>query len=170
MLMRRIVKKGWVKVVNARPHTVRYLITPAGMAAKARMTRAYLSSTLRFYSETRERIGESLEALSMEWSVPEAEAAARNGEKEIVFYGAGEVAEIAYVSLQASDLKLIGVVDDHRTQPFFGFPVQRLDRLCSMQLDGEPFGRLVVMSFTERHKIRANLAARSVPSDRVVWL
>ena len=97
LLMRRIVKKGWVKVVNARPHTVRYLITPAGMAAKARMTRAYLSSTLRFYSETRERIGESLEALSMEWSVPEAEAAARNGEKEIVFYGAGEVAEIAYV-------------------------------------------------------------------------
>ena len=40
LLIRRIVKKGWVKVINVRPNRVRYLITPTGIAEKARITRS----------------------------------------------------------------------------------------------------------------------------------
>ncbi len=31
LLIRRLVKKGWVKVINVRPNRVRYLITPTGI-------------------------------------------------------------------------------------------------------------------------------------------
>src|SRR5438067_1637773 len=58
LLVRRIVAKGWIKVVHIRPNRVRYLLTPAGLAAKARLTRESLASSVTFYAEARERIRE----------------------------------------------------------------------------------------------------------------
>jgi len=65
LLLRRIVAKGWIKVVHIRPNRVRYLLTPAGIAAKARLTREYLASTLSFYADARERIRERFAELSV---------------------------------------------------------------------------------------------------------
>src|SRR4029078_13053176 len=96
---------------------VRYLLTPAGIAAKARLTREYLESSLTFYAEARERIRERFAELS-------AELGAAGPTKRIVFLGAGEVAEIGYVSLQETDLELVGVIDSTRTKHVFGPPVQ----------------------------------------------
>ena len=170
LLIRRLVKKGWVKVINVKPNRVRYLITPAGIAEKARMTRSYLDTTLRLYTETRERIRRGLDELSASWPPEDQEAVGDGGEKRIVFYGAGDVAEISYICLQGSDLKLVGVVDDSRTSPFFGIAVCAPDRLRSGDLDGQPFSRLVVMSFQQAEGIRAKLQALQFPPERVFWI
>jgi DNA-binding MarR family transcriptional regulator len=166
LLIRRIVKKGWVKVVNVNPRRVRYLITPAGIAAKARITRAYLDNTVHLYTETRERIGASLQALSQEWVMD----AGQDPLKRIVFYGAGEVAEIAYISLQRTDLRLIGVVDDNARGGFFGVRVHPSSALGPADLDGQPFGRLVVTSFRRSAPIRARLSVLGIPPERIYWL
>ncbi|HYT76756.1 MAG TPA: hypothetical protein VEL79_18520 [Vicinamibacterales bacterium] len=92
LLVRRIVAKGWIKVVHIRPSRVRYLLTPAGLAAKARLTREYLESSVTFYAEARERIRERSAELS-------AELGGDNESKRIVFLGAGQVAEIGHVRL-----------------------------------------------------------------------
>jgi DNA-binding MarR family transcriptional regulator len=162
LLVRRIVAKGWVKVAHIRPNRVRYLLTPAGIAAKARLTREYLESTLLFYAEARERIRERFGELSLE-----LDTASRT--KRIVFLGAGEIAEIGYVSLQETDLKLVGVIDATRVKPFFGLPVQQPDRVTTSSLGGQPFDRLVVMSF-EKRKTRAALDKLGLPPGRVFWI
>jgi DNA-binding MarR family transcriptional regulator len=159
LLVRRIVAKGWVKVAHIRPNRVRYLLTPAGIAAKARLTREYLESSLLFYAEARERIRERFGELSLE-----LDTASRT--KRIVFLGAGEIAEIGYVSLQETDLKLVGVIDATRVKPFFGLPVQQPD---PSSLGGQPFDRLVVMSF-EKRKTRAALDKLGLPPERVFWI
>ena len=162
LLLRRIIAKGWIKVVHIRPNRVRYLLTPAGIAAKARLTREYLASTLSFYAEARERIRERFAELSDELE--------REGEtKRIVFLGGGEIAEIGYVSLQETDLQLVGVIDSTRTKPFFGLPVQPPDRVTPFRIDGQPFDRLVVMSF-ETRKARATLEKLELGADRVFWI
>src|ERR1051325_6352873 len=61
-LIRRLVNKGYVKVVNVRPNRVKYLITPAGIAEKTRATRSYLARTLNLYTETRQHIHAGLVA------------------------------------------------------------------------------------------------------------
>ena len=170
LLIRRIVKKGWVKVINVKPNRVRYLITPTGIAAKARITRSYLDSTLRLYTETRERIRERLDTLSEEWPPADAPAAGANGEKRIVFYGAGDVAEIGYICLQGTDLHLVGVVDDRRTEPFFGISVNSPDCVRVSGLNGKQFDRLVVMSFRQADRIRARLESVAFPADKVFWI
>jgi len=162
LLLRRIVAKGWIKVVHIRPNRVRYLLTPAGIAAKARLTREYLASTLSFYADARERIRERFAELSVELD-GEGET------KRIVFLGAGEIAEIGYVSLQETDLQLVGVIDSTRTKPFFGLPVQPLDRVTPSCIDGQSFDRLVVMSF-ETRKARATLEKLELGAERVFWI
>lgn len=162
LLVRRIIAKGWVKVVHIRPNRVQYLLTPAGIAAKARLTREYLQGTVQFYAEARERIRERFAELS-------GELDAAGGTKRIVFLGAGEIAEIGYVSLQETDLQLVGVIDDARIKPFFGLPVHPPERLGASALGGQPFDRLVVMSF-ETRKTRAALDRIELTRERVFWI
>lgn len=159
LLLRRIVAKGWVKVVRVRPNRVCYLLTPAGVLEKARLTREYLEGTLQFYTDARERVRDRFRELSTELDglgLP----------KRIVFYGAGEIAEIGYVSLQETDLELVAVVDPARTKPFFGLPVHSPDCLGPTALDGRPFDRLVVMSFGTE-SILARLEQLGIDDDRV---
>lgn len=165
LLIRRLVKRGWIEVVKINPNRVQYLLTPAGMVAKARVTRNYLQRTTRLYTETRERIRERLEALSVEWPIAEGD-----GRKTIVFYGAGEVAEIGYVSLQATDLHLAGVVDDVDKKRFFGMPVHDPACLTPDGLNGTPVGRIVVMSFEKAEQIQTRLEARGFPREHVFLL
>ena len=167
LLIRRIVKKGWVKAVNVTPKRARYLITPTGIAEKARITGAYFDNTIRLYTETRERIRESLAALSSEWP---SEHLAEDGSKRIVFYGAGEVAEIAFIGLQRTDLRLVGVVDDGPRDEFFGLPVHSSAMLRANEVAGQRFGRLVVMSLRRADQIGERLEGLGVPRERVSWL
>ena len=162
LLLRRIVAKGWVKAVHVRPNRVCYLLTPAGIAAKARLTREYLEGTVKFYTEVRERVRERFAELS-------AELESRASTKRIVFCGAGEIAEIGYVSLQETDLQLVAVVDPGRTKPFFGVPVHPPERLCPDALAGSGFDRLVVMSF-DTAGVGEMLAERGVADTSVFWL
>jgi DNA-binding MarR family transcriptional regulator len=107
LLIRRLVGKGYVKMAVGTRH-VRYLMTPAGWEALGRATRLSLENTIHLYTQTREQIRSSLATVSEQCAVHPS------GEKRVVFYGAGDVAEIAYISLQHTDLTLVGVVDDRR--------------------------------------------------------
>jgi DNA-binding MarR family transcriptional regulator len=163
LLLRRLAHKGLIRVVHVRPNRLRYLLTPTGLAEKARMTRLYLEQSIRFYAEARERLTASFSKLSTEW--PE-----RDQRKAIVFYGAGEVAEIGYICLQQSDLILIGVVDDERRRPFFGIPVAPSDQLRPMELNGVPFGSVVVMSLKDTEATRERLERAGFSSNRIYCL
>ena len=165
LLVRRMMRQGWVRLVRVPPNRYRYFLTPAGLAQKARMSRAYFAHSVQFYSETRDRIRQTFETVSANW-----EDLAGPGLKHVVFFGGGEIAEIGYVCLQDSDLRLSGVVDDGRTRPFFGVPIHRLDALQGTELAGETFGVLIVMSFGDTAATEAALDARQVPASRVVWL
>lgn len=164
LLLRRLARRGLIEIVKIKPNRVRYVITPAGMKEKARMTRAYLDYSIRFYAEARARLQHSFGALSTEWPAVEGT------EKTIVFYGAGEVAEIGYVSLQETDLKLVGVVDDERVRPFFGLPVHPSTALGPHRLGEHEYGRIVVMSLWNTEATRVKLEQLGCEPERIYTL
>lgn len=161
LLLRRLARRGLIEIVKIRPNRVRYVITPAGVTEKARMTRAYLDYSIRFYAEARQRLQDSFATLSAEWP------AAGGDDKAIVFYGAGEIAEIGYICLQDSDLHLVGVADDERRRPFFGLPVRSTSQLGPDLLGDIPYDRVVVMSLRNAEATRATLEARGCAPDRI---
>jgi hypothetical protein len=166
LLIRKLAREGFVRVINTKPNRVRYLVTPAGLAEKARISRRALQTHVRFYAEARNRIRERFARLSAEW--PNANS---NGEKRIVFIGAGEVAEIGYVCLQGTDLELVGVVhDDTAAKAFFGLPVVSYARLEADRIGGVPYDCVVVMAFDGVERIRKRLARRAIPDARVFYI
>lgn len=167
LLLRRLIRKGFVKVFATRPNRLLYSITPEGFAEKARLSKAYMDNTLRLYTETRERIRRALDELADQLDrEPDEQGAA----KRIIFYGAGEVAEIAFVSMQATDLELVGVVDDVVRGRFFGRPVQAPQALTGEGLAGEPFRRVAIMSVRKSDQIAARIRACGIPNARIFRL
>lgn len=163
LLLRRVVRKGWVKATNIQRNRVRYLITPAGIAEKARISREYLASSVKLYSEARDRIHHTLSVMSRDWPVSATD-------KPVVFFGGGEVAEIGFVCLHETDLRLVGVVDEVRTTPFFGVPVHPVDRLSPFLIGDIPYDRIIVMSFADHIKIRQRLDDRGIPAELIGWI
>ncbi|MGH8637178.1 MAG: hypothetical protein ACREUZ_08600, partial [Burkholderiales bacterium] len=123
LLMQRLARKGWIRIVRGTRNRVLYFITPAGLAEKARMSREYFQRSVEFYAETRDRIRQSIEQLAAKTAAGER--------RRLAFFGAGEVAEVGYVVLAETGLDLVAVVDDDRARPFFGVPVHPTARLSA---------------------------------------
>ena len=164
LLIRRLAGKGYIKVSGMGTRHVRYLMTPEGWEALGRATRLSLENTVHLYTETREQIRASLTSASETCPVDPS------GEKRVVFYGTGDVAEIAYISLQRTDLRLVGVVDDRRNGRFFDLQISGGEELTAECIGGTTYGQVVVTSFRHAEAIQARIAARGVPPDRVFCL
>jgi DNA-binding MarR family transcriptional regulator len=161
LLIRRLVAKGYVRVAGMGSRHVLYLMTPAGLKALGHATRQSLENTVHLYTQTREQIRMSLSAVSERCEIDAI------GQKRVVFYGAGDVAEIAYVSLQGTDLTLIGVIDDRRKGKFFGIPISAPEQLSANGAGLFPNAHVVVTSVRHSEIIRARLEALGVPHSRV---
>ena len=53
--LKRLIEKGYVKVRRIERHKLRYIITPEGMALRARLTVDYIQNSFRLYRDIRER-------------------------------------------------------------------------------------------------------------------
>ncbi len=164
LLIRRLVGKGYVKMVGMGTRHVRYLMTAEGWEALGRATRISLENTIHLYTQTREQIRSSLTTVS------ECCAVDASGQKRVVFYGAGDVAEIAYVSLQSTDLVLVGVVDDRRRGRFFDMTIHSPEELTADTLNAIEYSHVIVASIRHTDAIRSRINERGIPPNRVVCL
>jgi DNA-binding MarR family transcriptional regulator len=165
LLVRGLVAKGWIKVTHVKPHRVRYLLTPTGVAEKARLShQAFLNSVER-YRTARIRLQQAFDQLSAGWVDAEESA----GAKRIVFYGTGELAEIGYVCLQETDLELVGVVDDRGRTRFFGLPIVAAAATSTELPEVFSQARVLVMSTSGREQTRANLSRLGL-AERATWI
>ncbi len=116
--LKRLVNKGYFKIMTMPRNRVKYFLTPEGLARKSRLTVDYLRYSVDFYREVRALLLEKFRELEASQS------------RSILFFGVGEVAELAYLYMQLTDLRLVGIVDtSHKSREFFGFKVDDPSRL-----------------------------------------
>jgi len=96
--LKRLVRKGYIKCVNVRSNRLSYLITPRGIAEKARLTYEFMDYSLHLYGEVRQHLRGVLQ-----------ECAAAN--RLVAIYGRDEAAELAYLSLKEFGLEPVAVFD-----------------------------------------------------------
>jgi DNA-binding MarR family transcriptional regulator len=58
--LKRLIAKGYVKVKRAERRKLRYIITPEGIALRARLTVDYIEQSLILYRHTRQKVRELL--------------------------------------------------------------------------------------------------------------
>jgi predicted transcriptional regulator len=111
--LKRLVRKGYIKCVNVQSNRITYLITPRGIAEKARLTYEFMDYSLHLYGEVRQHLRGVLQ-----------ECAAAN--RRVAIYGRGEAAELAYLSLKECGLEPVAVFDVDGGDDFLGMPVRPL--------------------------------------------
>ena len=111
--LKRLAHKGYFKATSIPRNRVKYILTPKGTMEKSRLTYAFIQHSFRFYRDARRKLRSALKQLE------------NNGTENILFYGTGDLAEIAYLSLLETSIKLSAIVDeDEMGKPFFFFEVQ----------------------------------------------
>lgn len=166
-LVRELVERRWIDCSRPGPGAqtpAKYRLTSAGRRHQMHVSRLRMSSLVEGYAEARYRIRERLRELGA--------ACATNGSaSRVVFYddGAG-MTEAGWICLPSTGLELVGVVGDRAGESICGFEVRSWDQLHECRLAGEPFDRLVVMSFAPVPPIRAQLRRRQVPASATFWI
>ena len=109
--LKRLISKGYVKVQRAERKKLRYIITPEGIALRARLAVDYVEKSFFIYRKTRQRVQEHLIEIR------------RAGYDRVRIVGAGDVADICRLTCLEQGLT---VVDDENIPALYvdGFKVQ----------------------------------------------
>lgn len=153
LYLKRLARKGYIKITTIPSHRIRYLLTPQGFAEKSRLTYLYMQYSLSHYRDMRARLRDTLLQASA------------NGVKRVVIYGTGELAEMAYLSLREMSMTLVGFVGDGERDSFLSYPVWRTEALEGWEFDAVLIAEL---EQTARHKEK--LARSHVPDGKVLAL
>lgn len=149
--LKNLVSKGFVRVKNFPSNRYAYLLTPQGLAEKSRLAYQHLSYFTSLYTEVRQDYRDLFQRLE------------EAGVREVVFCGVDEVAEVAYLSLQETGIKLLAVIDDGRQEGlFFGLPVAAIAEGL-----GEFHAPIVISTLKRRSELRQELQRMGVAGGRI---
>jgi ribosomal protein S25 len=146
--LKRMIHKGYIKVVNVQPNRISYLITPRGIAEKARLTYEFMDYSLHLYGEVRQHLREAMQDC--------AAAGTR-----VAIYGSGEAAELAYLSLKESGMEPVAIFDQDGGREFLGMPVLPIAGHASVEYD-----LMIVATLDRSGQPAADLQKVGVPREK----
>jgi len=139
--IKRLAKKGYIKITTIPKNRVKYILTPKGFAEKVRLTYEYMHYSLNYFKDIRHRIDNVYKEMIS------------SGVKNLLLWGDGEVAELCYVSMRGLPLNLVGVIDNKKVDNgFFGHNIYSADDLSNLNYDA-----ILVTSFNnegEKQRIK----------------
>lgn len=94
--LKRLVSKGYVKVKRAQRRKLRYIITPEGIALRARLTVNYIETSMDLYRRTRLRVRELLTQVR------------QAGFDRVYIDGEGDIADICRLTCLEQGLRVVG--------------------------------------------------------------
>ena len=152
--IKRLARKGYLKITTIPRNRVKYILTPRGFAEKSRLTYEFIQYSFHFYKRALGNLQDLLNELE------------RRGVKQVVFCGATDLAEIAFISLKDTDIKLVGIVDDLKNgKKFLDFTVRSTAELHKLEFD-----RIIITTIDSKQAILKKLREKKIPDERIIML
>ena len=149
--VKNMISKGYIRVTSFPRNRYNYLLTPKGITEKSRLTYQHLHYFTNLYTTARRDYRELFDKLE------------RNGIKRVIFCGVDEVAEIAYLSLQETDIELVGVADaECDVKLFFGYEILQIEDINGIECD-----RVVLTSLKRQKRLIERLGTLGVRRDKI---
>jgi len=156
LYLKRLATRGYIKVVEfprkpAARTRLRYLLTARGIAEKARLTYEHMAHALALYRRARQTLRAHLASL------------ADRGATRVALYGAGDAAEIAYLTLKEFGFEPVGVFAGEGGGRFLGLPVRPVVELEPGDVDA-----VIVATFDRPEMEVARLERHGFAPERIV--
>jgi len=110
--IKRLVSKGYVKAKRAQRKKLRYIITPEGIALRAKLTVLYIENQMRLYRETRQGVKDILTEIKAE------------GYSQVRITGESEIADVCQLTCLEQGFDVVDN-DDLPTLEVDGYSVSR---------------------------------------------
>ena len=150
--VKRLANKGYLKITTIPKSRIKYILTPKGVAEKTRLTYQYIQFSFEFYRKTRKKLRELFKGLNA------------RGVKRIVFFGVSEFAEIAYISLQETPIKIVALVDDEEAgEELIGYKVENSTILHSISFD-----KILITSISLKDTALESILNQGIPRDKII--
>ncbi len=149
--IKNLAAKGYISVTNIPPKRYVYFLTPKGFFEKSRLAYHHLQNFTNLYKFARQDFQHLFRNLY------------DKGIRSIIFCGVDEITEIAYLSLQEVDIRLVAVIDmtDSRKR-FFGYTIEAIDNLKDKEFD-----MVIITSFSSGDKFKERLLKNRVPEEKI---
>jgi len=139
--IKRLAKKGYIKINKGPMNRVKYALTRKGFTHRVGLTYHYMQSSIDYFKDARQRIDNLYGQMI------------KNGVQTVLIWGDGEIAELSYISLRGLPLALVGVVDGKKEEKgFFGHHIYSYEDVSGLNYDA-----ILLASFnnTALQKIRS---------------
>jgi len=93
--LKRLVEKGYIKVARMERKKLRYIITPDGIALRARLTMDYINSSLKMYRLVRDRMIDVITEVQ------------NSGYSEVRINGQGDVTDICKLTCIEQNIAVV---------------------------------------------------------------
>ncbi len=152
--VKRLANKGYCKITTLPKNRVKYILTPKGAMEKTRLTYQYLQYSFELYRGARRNLQKHFNGLVAQ------------GVKRVVFYGVSEIAEIAYISLQETSIKMVAIVDEKRMGKIFLGNVVKDPRV----LGSLSFDRILITSIKREDSQLEKILKKGIASSKIIML
>jgi hypothetical protein len=153
LYLKRLARKGHIKVTTIPRNRIRYLLTSQGFTEKSRLTYLYMQYSLTYYRDIRTRIKEMISTFD-----------GSRGQR-VVIYGTTELAELAYLSLREMNIDCVGFIDGSSRESFLSCPVSSPERVSRWQFD-----RVLITDLDHAAACEEQLVQSGVPREKVMRL
>ena len=152
LYLKRLARKGHIKITTIPRNRIQYLLTPQGLAEKSRLTYLYMQHSLSYYRDMRERIKEMMSSFG-----------GPHGQR-VVIYGTTELAELAYLSLREMYIDCVGFIDENPRESFLSCPVSTPEQVSRWQFDRVLIADLEHAAACEEQLVQAGVLRENVLS------
>ena len=153
LYLKRLARKGHIKITTIPRNRIRYLLTQQGFTEKSRLTYLYMQYSLSYYRDRRTRLKEMMATFD-----------GTHG-RRVVIYGTTELAELAYLSLREMNIDCVGFIDGSSRESFLSCPVSSLDTIGQWQFD-----RVLIADLDHAADSEEQLVQSGVPREKILRL
>ena len=151
--LHRLLEKGHVKFQRALKRDKRaylYIMTPAGLKEKSRLTYRFMKMTIGYYNRVEEKLQECFAAMD------------EAGIRRIALFGASEAARIVLSVVDDDKVEVVAVVDSgFEDRAFGGVPVVDEAELISTSYDA------ILITVLDLDEAEQRLQKLGVPESRI---
>ncbi|NIT28919.1 MAG: winged helix-turn-helix transcriptional regulator [Candidatus Aminicenantes bacterium] len=158
LYLKRLVRKGLIKVKGIPGKRYFYYLTPVGFSEKAILSIRYIQNSWHYYQALRNQWGLFFMQLQ------------ENGVGRVLIYGTDEMAELALFAIQESEVHVVGFIDQKRcSSSLLGQAVYSFSDLPELEYDRIILTPCLLDPETDK-PIRSSLVSRGVDGEKIIGL
>ena len=148
-ILQNLIHRGWIKAKKLTGRKLIYLVTPPGMSRVTHLVYARFRETQNYYQYTKNILAAHLTKIY------------NKGEREVVIYGTNQLAEITYLSILDSSLKLHSILREESSckDKFLSYQTIPVENFLSQYSDNKNISnqKITILSTVNSEELNKNL-------------